>query len=63
MNREIFKDKKGTEIKAGDTVRNPWNEPADIDVLADSDGNLFLGDYETPFGRKYCFDEFWEVVK
>ncbi|MCG7932956.1 MAG: hypothetical protein JAY90_19985 [Candidatus Thiodiazotropha lotti] len=55
-------DKNGVEIKAGDTIRNNWNDPTELPVLSDRDGYLYLGDMDTPFDVRYQFDTFWEVV-
>jgi len=55
-------DRYGDLINAGDILRNPYNEPMDVPVLKDENGLLYLGDYETPFNAKYCFDEYWEIV-
>jgi|GEM_PF-6413877 len=54
-------DKNGKRIRAGDTLRNDFNEPPELPVLEDENGQLFLGDMETPFDCRYGFDEFWEI--
>ena len=55
-------DKNEKRIRAGDTLRNEWNEPPELSVLEDDNEQLFLGDMETPFCTKYQFDKFWEIV-
>ena len=57
-----WEDQNGTIIKAGDTLRNDWNDPPELPVLSDADGDLYLGDMETPFDVRYQFHRFWEVV-
>lgn len=55
-------DKNGLRIRAGDTLRNEQNDPPELPVLEDENGQLFLGDMETPFCTRYQFDKFWEIV-
>ena len=55
-------DKNGKIIRAGDILRNNYNEPPELEVMADDEGRLFLGDMETPFGKQYGFHKFWEIV-
>ena len=55
-------DKHDKRIRAGDTLRNVFNQPTDLEVLEDENGQLFLGDMETPFEGCYQFDEYWEIV-
>ena len=57
-----WKDKNGKEIKAGNFLNNPCNEPNNVEVLTNG-AKLFLGDFDTPFGKQYAFHEFWEVVE
>ena len=57
-----FEDKNGRIIKSGDTIRNCYNDPPELPVLSDADGNLYLGDMETPFDVRYQFHVFWEIV-
>ena len=54
-------DRKGRDIKTGDILSNPFNEPPRIEVLTDGK-SLYLGDMETPFNKRYQFENFWEVV-
>ena len=44
-----WQDVNGVEIRAGDKLRNPLNEPPVVDVLADENGRLYLEDMDTPF--------------
>jgi len=55
-------DKNEKRIRAGDTLRNDWNDPPELPVLEDENGQLFLGDMDTPFCARYQFHEFWEIV-
>ena len=56
-----MKDKNGVEIKAGDTLFNPHDRDGYHQVIEDADGNLFLGDYDSPLER-YAPSDFWEVT-
>lgn len=56
-------DKNGEIIRSGDVLRNDSNAPPELPVLEDENGQLFLGDMETPFCTKYQFDKFWEIVE
>jgi len=58
---DCWLDKNGKRIRTGDTLRNEYNEPPNLPVLSNETGQLFLGDMETPFCTRYCFDEFWEI--
>lgn len=55
-------DKNDCQIMAGHRLRNDTNEPPILDVLSNEKGELFLGDFETPFDDRYAFNEFWEIV-
>lgn len=54
-------DKNGTEIKAGDTLFNPHDRDQYHTVLQDGEGQLFLGDLDSPLER-YAPHIWWEVV-
>jgi metal-responsive CopG/Arc/MetJ family transcriptional regulator len=56
-------DKNDKEIKAGMKLYNDWNDPDTLIVLGDDKGNLYLGDYETPFHKKYCLNTCWEIIE
>jgi len=57
-----WNDANEIAIKAGDILSNPFNQPRELEVLEDSDGNLYLGDMDTPFDDKYQFDCYWTIV-
>jgi gentisate 1,2-dioxygenase len=54
-------DKHGTEIKAGDTLFNPYDRDQYHEVIAGGDGTLFLGDLDSPLER-YAPQEWWEII-
>ena len=54
-------DKHGNEIKAGDVLFNPHDRDGYHTVIQDQDGNLFLGDYDSPLER-YAPHIWWEIV-
>ncbi len=54
-------DKHGHEIKAGDTLFNQHDRDEYHTVIQDADGNLFLGDYDSPLER-YAPHKWWEIV-
>ncbi len=56
-----MQDKNGAEIKAGDTLFNPHDRDQYHPVLQDGEGNLFLGDLDSPLER-YAPQTWWEVV-
>lgn len=55
-------DKNDNRIRGGDTLRNDCNDPPELLVLEDRNGQFFLGDMETPFCTKYQFEKYWEIV-
>ena len=55
-------DKNDKRIRAGDILRNNFNQPTDLEVIEDKNGQLFLGDMDTPFDTCYQFGEYWEIV-
>ena len=58
---EKHEDKRGIIICAGDVLYNPMDADKYHTVIADADGALYLGDYDSPLER-YCPHEFWERV-
>jgi len=54
-------DMNGIEIRVGDMLFNPHDRDRYHDVLGDSDGNLFLGDFFSPL-EKYSPEKFWSVA-
>lgn len=54
-------DRRGVVIHSGDVLFNPMDAGGWHRVIADSEGNLYLGDYESPLER-YSPHEFWEIV-
>lgn len=61
MSSEKLTDKNGREIRAGDIIYNPYDRDEYHEVIQDSTGKLFLGDFRSPL-EKYNPSEFWEVA-
>lgn len=56
----IMRDKNGKEIKAGDTLFNPWDTIQYHQVIEGTDGKLYLGDLGSPL-ESYAPDKYWEI--
>jgi len=57
-----MQDKHGNEIKAGDKLFNWFDREPYYIVLQDSNGNLYLGDFDSPLER-YAPHTYWEIIK
>lgn len=53
-------DKNGKEIRAGDTLFNPWDADQYHQVIEGTDGRLYLGDLGSPL-ECYAPDKYWEI--
>ena len=56
----IMRDKNGKEIKAGDTLLNPWDTIKYHQVLEGTDGRLYHRDLDSPL-EEYRTNEYWEI--
>lgn len=59
---QVYFDRNGVKIKAGDMLHNSFNDPPTLQVLTSNGKDLYLGDFETPFDNRYGFQDFWEVL-
>ena len=54
-------DKNGEIINPGDTLYNPHDRDGYYLVIAGKDGQLYLGDYDSPL-EKYAPELWWSIV-
>ena len=57
---QVYVDKHGQPIKVGDVLYNSFDAKKYHAVIADSAGDLFLGDLDSPLGE-YQPGKFWEI--
>ena len=54
-------DKTGKEIKSGHILYNPYDRDKYHEIISDNEGNLYLGDFDSPIAR-YAPHLWWEIV-
>ena len=64
MKTKIYKDLNGVEIKAGDVIFNPFNEPEFLDVI-EFNGKIYVGENDkddwVELTDSFGTENFWEV--